>query len=68
MRFDNVRVPSDALIGENGQATSAVERQILDNLQMAVDSFDVILIADQAETSQGGVITPAVRELLARLA
>jgi alkylation response protein AidB-like acyl-CoA dehydrogenase len=28
VRFDNVRVPSDALIGENGQATSAVERQI----------------------------------------
>jgi len=45
-----------------------VERQILDNLQMAVESFDVILIADQAETSQGGVVTPAVRELLAELA
>jgi len=46
----------------------AVERQILDNLQMAVESFDVILISDQAETSQGGVVTPAVRELLAELA
>jgi rfaE bifunctional protein kinase chain/domain len=45
-----------------------VERQILDNLQMAVESFDVILIADQAETSQGGVITAAVRDLLAELA
>ena len=45
-----------------------VERQILDNLRMAVESFDVILIADQAETSQGGVITPAVRDLLAELA
>jgi len=45
-----------------------VERQILDNLQMAVESFDVILIADQAETSQGGVVTPAVRDLLAELA
>jgi len=45
-----------------------VERQILDRLQMAVESFDVILIADQAETSQGGVITPGVRELLAELA
>src|SRR6202034_119502 len=44
------------------------ERQILDNLQMAVESFDVILISDQAETSQGGVVTPAVRELLAELA
>jgi rfaE bifunctional protein kinase chain/domain len=45
-----------------------VERQILDNLQMAVESFDVIMISDQAETSQGGVVTPAVRELLAELA
>ena len=45
-----------------------VERRVLDNLQMAVDSFDVILIADQAETSSGGVVTPAVRELLAELA
>ena len=45
-----------------------VERQILDNVQMAVESFDVILIADQAETSQGGVVTPAVRELIGELA
>jgi rfaE bifunctional protein kinase chain/domain len=45
-----------------------VERQILDHLQMALESFDVILIADQAETSQGGVVTPAVRDLLAELA
>ena len=45
-----------------------VERQILDRLQAAVDAFDVILISDQAETSRGGVITPAVRHLLADLA
>jgi rfaE bifunctional protein kinase chain/domain len=45
-----------------------VERQLLDNLQMAVESFDIVLIADQAETSQGGVITPALRDLLAELA
>jgi rfaE bifunctional protein kinase chain/domain len=45
-----------------------VERKVLDNLQMAVESFDVILVADQAETSQGGVITPAVRDLLGELA
>lgn len=45
-----------------------IERQILDSLPMAADSFDVILIADQAETSQGGVVTPAVRALLAELA
>jgi rfaE bifunctional protein kinase chain/domain len=45
-----------------------VERKILDNLQMAVESFDVILVAYQAETSQGGVVTSAVRELIAELA
>jgi rfaE bifunctional protein kinase chain/domain len=46
----------------------AVERRILDNVQNAVDAFDVVLISDQAETSQGGVVTPAVRDLLKELA
>src|SRR5205823_671558 len=45
-----------------------VEREILDRLQMSADSFDVFFIADQAETAQGGVVTAAVRELLAELA
>lgn len=45
-----------------------VERQVLDALQTAVDAFDVILVSDQAETSQGGVVTPAVRDLVADLA
>ena len=30
--------------------------------------YDVILVSDQAETSQGGVVTPAMREAIARLA
>ena len=47
---------------------SAVERVILDRVQQAVDAFDVVLIADQAETSQGGVVTQGVRDLLADLA
>jgi rfaE bifunctional protein kinase chain/domain len=47
---------------------AALERVLLDRLQQAIDAFDVILIADQAETSQGGVVTPAVRDLLADLA
>ncbi|HTT63045.1 MAG TPA: PfkB family carbohydrate kinase [Bryobacteraceae bacterium] len=51
-----------------GPLPPQVERQILDNLQMAIESYDIILIADQAETSQGGIITPAVRDLLAELA
>ncbi len=45
-----------------------IERVILDRLQTAVDACDVILVSDQAETSQGGVVTPAVRALLAELA
>jgi rfaE bifunctional protein kinase chain/domain len=44
------------------------ERQILESLESSTAAFDVILISDQAETSRGGVITPAVRALLARLA
>ena len=39
------------------------ERQILNALPGAIDHFDVIFISDQAETSAGGVITPAVRAL-----
>ncbi|MEX2264358.1 MAG: PfkB family carbohydrate kinase [Bryobacteraceae bacterium] len=46
----------------------SVERPLLDSIQSAVDDFDVILIADQAETGAGGAITPAVRELLTDLA
>jgi rfaE bifunctional protein kinase chain/domain len=45
-----------------------VERQVLDALPAAVHASDIILISDQAETSAGGVVTPAVRSLLADLA
>jgi bifunctional ADP-heptose synthase (sugar kinase/adenylyltransferase) len=45
-----------------------VERELLDKIQLAIDQFDVILISDQAETSQGGAITEAVRELFRELA
>jgi len=47
---------------------AAVERLILDRLQQTIHAFDVILVSDQAETSQGGVVTPALRDLLANLA
>jgi rfaE bifunctional protein kinase chain/domain len=55
--FINVRPPDPA-----------AERRVLRTLQRVIDAFDVILISDQAETEQGGVITPRVREQLARLA
>jgi len=47
---------------------TTVERALLDRLQQSIEAFDVILVSDQAETSQGGVITPAMRDLLADLA
>jgi rfaE bifunctional protein kinase chain/domain len=45
-----------------------VERQVLDALPAAIDSANVILVSDQAETTAGGVVTPGVRELLEDLA
>jgi rfaE bifunctional protein kinase chain/domain len=47
---------------------SEVELQVLDALPAAIERADVILISDQAETSAGGVVTPAVRERVAELA
>jgi len=47
---------------------SKVEHQVLDSLRKAIENFDVILVSDQAETSAGGVVTPAVRGRLGDLA
>jgi len=44
------------------------EQNLIENALSAVPSFDVILIADQAETNAGGVVTPAVRGSIIRLA
>jgi rfaE bifunctional protein kinase chain/domain len=44
------------------------EQRILDNLLSALAAYDVVLVADQAETGAGGVVTPAVRERLIELA
>jgi len=49
-------------------APEAVEREVLDRLESAAGEHDVILVADQAETEQGGIVTAAVRRLLADLA
>jgi len=50
------------------QFSDAVEKQLISILRSAVPKFDAILVADQAETSSGGVVTPAVRECLIELA
>lgn len=45
----------------------AANRAVLDAIPQAVDQHDLILISDQSETDEGGVITEAVRVLLAEL-
>lgn len=54
-------INTEALAGD-------VERRVVDSLREAAGGFDVILVADQAETARGGVITPAVRAVLEELA
>jgi rfaE bifunctional protein kinase chain/domain len=44
------------------------EQKLIANLNAAIQDFDAVLVADQAETSAGGVVTPAVREALIALA
>jgi rfaE bifunctional protein kinase chain/domain len=44
------------------------ERRILSRLREEIDRFDAVIVSDQAETAQGGVVTPAVRDLVAELA
>lgn len=44
------------------------EDRVIENLRAEIPAFDVILIADQAETNAGGVVTPAVRDCLIELA
>lgn len=45
-----------------------LEDEVLRRLEEAAPEYDAILVADQAETEHGGVITPAVREVLAAMA
>ena len=45
-----------------------VERQLMDRLRREVAGFDVVMVSDQAETSRGGVVTPAVRESITGVA
>lgn len=45
-----------------------VDRQLLAALDEAIPQFDVILVSDQAETEDGGVVTAAIRDALAAYA
>lgn len=46
----------------------SVERELVARLERAAPEYDLILVSDQAETSQGGVVTPAMRAAIVRLA
>ena len=47
---------------------SEVEDQLIVNFSAAYKNFDAIVVADQAETEAGGVVTPALREVIADVA
>ncbi len=47
---------------------ASVEKQILAHLEGFAESFDVLFVSDQSETKQGGVVTPSVRNALAKIA
>jgi len=44
------------------------EQRVIEELLSAVPNFDVVIVADQAETNAGGVVTPAVRDAIIGLA
>ena len=45
-----------------------IESQIVQRLNTQAAGYDVIIVADQAETDAGGVVTPRVREAISELA
>ena len=45
-----------------------LDRELTARFESAAPSYDVIVVSDQAETEQGGVVTPAMREAVIRAA
>ncbi|MEX2303457.1 MAG: PfkB family carbohydrate kinase [Bryobacterales bacterium] len=45
-----------------------VEDQLIANFHSAYKDFDIILVADQAETNYGGVVSPGLREMICDVA
>ena len=45
-----------------------VEDQLITNFRLKYKDFDVVVVSDQAETSEGGVITAAFREVIGEVA
>jgi sugar/nucleoside kinase (ribokinase family) len=46
----------------------SLECELIARLESAAPAYDLILVSDQAETTQGGVVSPAMRAALARIA
>jgi rfaE bifunctional protein kinase chain/domain len=44
----------------------ALDRELVRRFEEAAPNYDVILVSDQAETSQGGVVTPLMRDAISR--
>ena len=47
---------------------ASIDHEIVARLLRSASDYDAILVADQAETESGGVVTPAVREALREIA
>jgi rfaE bifunctional protein kinase chain/domain len=45
-----------------------VESQVHDNLQLFARAFDIIMVSDQAETEQGGIVSSRIRLALSAIA
>jgi rfaE bifunctional protein kinase chain/domain len=45
-----------------------LDGEIVRRFENAAPQFDIIIVSDQAETDQGGVVTPAMRSAVARVA
>ena len=45
-----------------------VDGELIARFERAAPSYDVIIVSDQAETDHGGVVTPAMREAVPRVA
>lgn len=48
--------------------SAKVEAEVIEQLKLAAVDADVILVSDQAETEEGGVVTGGVRDALAAIA
>jgi bifunctional ADP-heptose synthase (sugar kinase/adenylyltransferase) len=43
-------------------------RELISRLEETAPKYDVVIVSDQAETAEGGVVTPGMRDALSRLA